>query len=33
MTNTTDANEIIRMIVGSNSEHWCVVDGKPALKY
>lgn len=33
LTNTTDANEIIRMIVGSNSEHWCVVDGKPALKY
>lgn len=33
LTNITDADEIISMIVGYNKEHWCVVDGKPALKY
>ncbi len=33
LTNITDADEIIRSIGGSNKQHWCVVDGKPALKY
>ena len=33
LTGITDADEIISMIVGYDKEHWCVVDGKPALKY
>ena len=34
LTNLTDADDIISGIVsGSNRQNWCVVDGKPALKY